>query len=149
VLFGRADDTERPLPGRPVAVNGYDSLSGWVSLRAAVDPLGPVLVTGAHVHSVAAVGDGRADLACIDGVTWRLLQRYRPGAVAGLAVVGHGPRIPCLPLVTHLTLGPGVDTLRAALAGITDDTLGITGFVPLDAGAYGLVRELHAASVAR
>jgi ABC-type phosphate/phosphonate transport system substrate-binding protein len=149
VLVTRAGDTERPLTGRAVAVNGYDSLSGWVSLTATVRPLGPIRVTGAHVHSVAAVADGRADLACIDGVTWRLLERYRPAAVATLAAVGHGPLIPCLPLVTHMTLGPGVAALRDALAGLTDETLGIDGFVPLDAGAYGLVRELHAASVAR
>jgi ABC-type phosphate/phosphonate transport system substrate-binding protein len=149
VLVTRVDDTDRPLPGRSVAVNGYDSLSGWVSLTAAVAPVGPVLVTGAHVHSVAAVTESRADLACIDGVTWRLLHRYRPAAVAPLTVVGHGPLIPCLPLVTHLTLGPGVAALRDAVAGLTDDTLGIDGFVPLDASAYRLVRNLHRASVAR
>jgi ABC-type phosphate/phosphonate transport system substrate-binding protein len=108
-----------------------------------------VLVTGAHVHSVAAVADRRADLACIDGVTWRLLQRHRPAAVAPLAVVGHGPLIPCLPLVTHRTRGPGVAALREALAGLTDDVLCIDGFVPLDAGAYRLVRELQPTSVAR
>jgi ABC-type phosphate/phosphonate transport system substrate-binding protein len=149
VLVTRADDADRPLPGRSVAVNGYDSLSGWVSLTAAVAPVGPVLVTGAHVHSVAAVTAGRADLACVDGVTWRLLQRYRPAAVVTLAVVGHGPLIPCLPLVTHLTLGPGVAALRGALAGVTDETLGVDGFVPLDTDAYRLVRELHAGSVSR
>ena len=148
VLVARSDDGERPLAGRPVAVNGYDSLSGWVSLRAAVKPLGPVVVTGAHVLSVAAVSDGRADLACIDGVTWRLIERHRPAAVATLAVVGHGPLIPCLPLVTHLTLGPGVAALRDALDGITDNTLGIDGFVPLDAADYGPVRDLPAGSVA-
>ena len=43
-----ADDVNRPLAGRPVAVNGADSLSGWVSLRAVVGTLGPVLTTGAH-----------------------------------------------------------------------------------------------------
>ena len=149
VLVTRGDDTERALSGRAVAVNGYDSLSGWVSLTAAVQPLGPVLVTGAHVRSVAAVAGGRADLACIDGVTWRLLRQHRPAAVATLAVVGHGPLIPCLPLVTHLTLGPGVAALRDALAGLTDETLGIDGFVPLDAAAYDLVRDLPPGSVAR
>jgi ABC-type phosphate/phosphonate transport system substrate-binding protein len=149
VLVTRADDAHRPLAGRAVAVNGYDSLSGWVSLRAAVDPLGPVRVTGAHVHSVAAVAAGRVDLACIDGVTWNLLTRHRPAAVAGLAVVGHGPLIPCLPLIAHTTLGPGVDALRAALLGVTDDTLGIDGFVARQAADYGPVRELGTGSVAR
>jgi ABC-type phosphate/phosphonate transport system substrate-binding protein len=149
VLVTRAGDAERPLAGRRVAVNGYDSLSGWVSLGAAVAPLGPVLLTGAHVHSVAAVADGRADLACIDGVTWHLLGRYRPAATAPLTVVGHGPLIPCLPLVTHPTRGPGVEVLRTALVGSSDVTLGIDGFVPLDAADYDPVRNLATSSVAR
>ena len=149
VLVVRADAVDGPLGGRRVAVNAYDSLSGWVSLRAAVDRLGPVLVTGAHVASVAAVTDGQADLACIDGVTWTLLARHRPAAIARLAIVGHGPTIPCLPLVTHLTLGPGVAVLRDALTGLTDDALGIDGFVPLGAADYLSVRALPAGSVAR
>jgi ABC-type phosphate/phosphonate transport system substrate-binding protein len=149
VLVTRADDTERPLTGRRTAVNSYDSLSGWVSLRAVVARLGSIVVTGAHLHSVAAVNERRTDLACIDGVTWSLLQRHRPMAVARLAVVGHGPLIPCLPLVAHPTLLPGVDVLRRALSGISDDTLGIDGFVPLGAADYEAVRDLEAGSVAR
>jgi ABC-type phosphate/phosphonate transport system substrate-binding protein len=149
VLVTRADDTEWPLAGRRVAVNGYDSLSGWISLRSAVPSLGPVLVTGAHVDSVAAVADRRADLACVDGVTWQLLGRHRAAAVTSLTVIGHGPLIPCLPLVTHRTGGPGVETLRAALTGITDDTLGIDGFVALGEADYEPVRHLAPSTVAR
>jgi ABC-type phosphate/phosphonate transport system substrate-binding protein len=147
VLVTRADDADRPLAGRRVAVNGYDSLSGWISLRATVRPLGPVLITGAHVQSVAAVADGRADLACIDGVTWHLLGRHRPAAVAPLTIVGHGPLIPCLPLVTHRTRRPGVEVLRAALADSSDDALG--GFVPLSETDYDPVRHLGPTTVAR
>jgi ABC-type phosphate/phosphonate transport system substrate-binding protein len=140
VLVTRADDVDIALPGRRVAVNGYDSLSGWVSLRAAVNPLGPVIVTGAHVRSVEAVRSAAADLACIDGVTWALLQRHRPDAVAGLAVVGHGPDIPCLPLIT--TPSTDIAALRAALAGVRNEVLLIDGFQPLDAGDYDAVRGL-------
>jgi len=140
VLVTRADDTEPPLAGRSVAVNGLDSLSGWVSLRAAVNPLGPVVVTGAHARSVEAVANGEADLACIDGVTWALLQRHRPVAVAGLAVVGHGPEIPCLPLITAPS-GP-VDDLRAALSEVRNDVLLVDGFHPFSAGDYEPVRRL-------
>ena len=140
VLVVRANDAEAPLAGRRVAVNGYDSLSGWVSLRAVVDPIGPVLVTGAHARSVEALQREEADLACIDGVTWVLLQRYRPAAVAGLAVVGHGPEIPCLPLITAT---PGaVGALRAVLADVRRDALLIDGFRPLDARDYEPVRRV-------
>lgn len=140
VLVVRADDAEAPLGARRVAVNGYDSLSGWVSLRAVVHPLGPVLVTGAHARSVEAVQHGDADLACIDAVTWALLQRYRPAAVAGLAVVGHGPEIPCLPLITARP--HDVEPLRTALADARSEALLIDGFRPLDTSDYEPVRLL-------
>ncbi len=140
VLVVRADDVDAPLAGRRVAVNGYDSLSGWVSLRAAVNPLGPVLITGAHARSVEALEGKRADLACIDGVTWALLQQHRPDAVAGLSVLGHGPEIPCLPLIT--AAAGDVGALRAALAGLRSETLLIDGFRPLDQRHYEPVRRL-------
>jgi ABC-type phosphate/phosphonate transport system substrate-binding protein len=149
VLLTRVGDTDRQLAGRRAAVNSYDSLSGWISLQAAVQPLGAVIVTGAHVHSVAAVRDGAADLACIDGVTWALLNRYRPDAVSGLAIVGDGPRIPCLPLITHLTAAPRVDVLRTALTGVTSEGLGIDGFVPLGVADYAPVLDLVPGTVPR
>jgi ABC-type phosphate/phosphonate transport system substrate-binding protein len=149
VLVTRADDTERPLPGRRVAVNSYDSLSGWISLKAAVWPLGPSLITGAHIASVAAVDAGDADLACIDAVTWALVARYRPDAISRLAVVGHGPLIPCVPLITHTTTGPGVEALRRVLAGISSEELGIEAFVPLDESDYVSVRTLVPTTVPR
>jgi ABC-type phosphate/phosphonate transport system substrate-binding protein len=141
-LVVRADDTHRPLPGRPVAVNSTDSLSGWISLIAAVGELGPVLVTGAHVESLAAVRERRADLAAIDSVTWALLARYRPAALDGLTIVGEGPLIPCVPLITHPALGPGVDVLRTALADVRSEPLLIDGFVSLDASDYAAVLAL-------
>jgi ABC-type phosphate/phosphonate transport system substrate-binding protein len=141
-LVVRAGDGQGSLANRPVAVNGRDSLSGWVSLRAAVGDVGPVLITGSHAESLASVRDGRADLASIDPVTWALLAHYRPAALNGLAIVGHGPRVPCLPLITHRDHGPGVEVLRAALAGVRSEPLLIDGFVPLGAGDYAPVAHL-------
>jgi ABC-type phosphate/phosphonate transport system substrate-binding protein len=145
VLVTRAGDTSS-LDHPRVAVNSFDSLSGWISLLAAIPRhrISAVVLTGAHVHSAAAVFDGRADLACIDGVTWTLLGRFRPDAVAGLVPIGHGPLIPCLPLVTHPTMGPGVSTLRAALAELSSDVLAIDGFVPVDESHYAPVLALGA-----
>jgi hypothetical protein len=141
-LVVRADDTERPLQGRAVAVNGTDSLSGWICLLAAVGEVGPVLVTGAHVESLAEVRAGRADLASIDPVTWALLARHRPAALDGLAIIGTGPAVPSLPLITHPTLGPGVDVLRDVLATVRSEPLLIDGFVALDAADYAPVLSL-------
>jgi ABC-type phosphate/phosphonate transport system substrate-binding protein len=138
----RADDTGRPLQGRTVAVNGTDSLSGWISLVAGVGDLGPVLITGAHVESLAEVRAGRADLASVDPVTWALLARHRPAALDGLAIVGAGPDVPFLPLITHPTLGPGVDVLRDVLATVRSEPLLIDGFVALDATDYAPVLRL-------
>lgn len=144
--------------GGTAAVNAWGSLSGWASLGASLpsepEPFfGRVEVTGAHVASVAAVVEGRADLASIDAVTLALLRRHRPAAVAGLRVVGRGPRVPCLPLVTSRTAD--VDALRHALGGAVRDpattgarrALLIESFVPLDAADYALVSTL--VSVAR
>src|SRR3954447_15895298 len=95
------------LSGSRAAVNGADSLSGWVSLVAAVEGAGgawhgSVRWTGAHVASLAALRAGEADIASIDPVSFRLLAALEPAHVAGLHVVGHGPRVPCLPLIVPI-----------------------------------------------
>lgn len=141
--------------GVRVAINGWESMSGCVSLGVAlvgagVGRIGEALVTGAHADSVVAVAEGRAELASIDGVSWRLFQTLRPAAVAGLVVIGHGPVVPCLPLVTafpdavaalRASLGDAVATLAAdepwALA-----ALRIRGFVPLEVSDYDLTLDL-------
>ena len=150
--------------GVSVAINGWDSLSGFVSFGAAcaiaIDAgaldceaaFGSVLVTGAHVRSLAAVGDGSADLACIDGHTLALLTRHRPEAVEHVRVIQRGPTIPCVPLITNLSTTPEeVALLREALSAAASDpdlgsarsALGITGFVALDNDAYEPVRAFH------
>ena len=73
--------------------------------------------TGAHVASIEAVRDGRADVCAIDCVTWALLTRHRPASLSGLAVLARTEAMPGLPFVT----GEGrpdaaVATLRRALA---------------------------------
>lgn len=136
--------------GLRVAANSSDSLSGWVSLvvvAAGMDvELARVEWTGAHVDSVAAVRSGRADLASIDAVTWAHL-----GAPTDLAVVGHGPQVPCLPLVTARgTLPLQLEVLRAGLAAAMVDPgldevraeLRIRDFLPRTMADYEPVRSL-------
>ena len=116
VLVSASDESLADIVARPdlkVAANSRDSLSGWISLlavAAAADvEFGAVEWTGSHAASVEAVRQGRAGLASIDAVSWAHLGE------TGLSVVGHGPRVPCLPLVTSAsTAGDLVEDLRRA-----------------------------------
>ncbi len=136
------------LPGVTVAVNGPESLSGWISLVRAF-PLGddawpgPVEITGAHVRSLDALRSGSAGLACIDSVTWTLLADVRPEALDGVEIVGRGPQIPCLPIIVPAATSDAVRAaIRTAIAGgIEDaraaaDALRIVRFHPLTVDAY-------------
>ncbi len=130
-------------PGLRVAANSVDSLSGWVSLMSVANAhaveLDIVEWTGAHAVSVVALRERRADLAAIDSVTWTHLDH------TGLSVVGRGPRIPCLPLVTAgSSTDSVVDDLRRALAASVSDpamkasraALRIRGFLDRELDAY-------------
>lgn len=136
------------------AVNGTWSLSGWISLLHATSSTpgwpGPHVLTGAHVASLAALQDGSADIASIDAVTFALLHDHRPEAIDGLLVVGEGPLVPGLPLVTAAGSTATVPTLRQAIIeALADPQLGtalarqrIEGFVPLDRAHYAPVAAL-------
>ena len=86
--------------GRVVAVNGYESNSGMNVLRHALARLDPgeryfarVELTGGHRASVAAVADGRADLAAIECVTLALLGDAEPGLAARVRSIGFSARL--------------------------------------------------------
>jgi ABC-type phosphate/phosphonate transport system substrate-binding protein len=134
-----------------LAANSDDSLSGWVSLRAATVGTGqpwpgPIHWTGAHLDSVRAVHDGAADLASIDELTWAHIRRLYPDLAAGLHVVGRGPLIPSPAIVTSTGR---VEDLRDAFSSTMADpatrlaraALLLAGFVALDNSEYG--RLLH------
>ncbi len=150
--------------GIRVAINGWDSLSGYVSFGAAfaealqtgsISPTAAfahVEPTGAHVLSAAALADRSIDLACMDGHTLALLQQHRPEAVAHLRVIGSGPTVPCLPLITALPADDELQaTLRSALSAASvaeslasaRQALGITGFVAYGNDRYEPIREMH------
>lgn len=150
VLVARWPGSPADLAGQRAAVNGFDSLSGWVSLVAAVHGpggawAGDVVVTGSHVESLRAVADGRADIASIDGVTWWHARRAMPDVVSGLAEVGVGPLVPSLPLVTsRLTSDARLRELSVAIVDAVLDPLVepaaramcVVGFEPLDLDHY-------------
>ncbi len=141
----------RPLEsfaGTVAAVNSSDSLSGWVSLGVAVaecagpEPFfGGTIETGSHRASVEAVKSGRAAIASVDAVSWALFERHLPSLTIDLAIVGCGPAVPTLPLIT---VDPDPEPLRAAVASAVADPanadccgqLLINGFSPLDLSDY-------------
>ncbi len=146
----------RPSSG-PVAINSWDSLSGYVSLAHflagerpdALDAV-PVstMITGGHRYSLAAVASGLASLASIDAVTFDILSRTAPDTVAAVRRVGLGPTVPCLPLVAAndedrkrlcraLKTVVQMESLQPALR-----RLAITGFIPLGRHAYSGVQTL-------
>lgn len=134
--------------GATAAINGCDSLSGWVSLVTAIHGpggrwSGGLVVTGAHLDSLAAVLSGGADIASIDSISLAHIRRFSPELVDGLVVVGHGPLVPSLPLITGAaTTAAKVTELRTALASavaaepLAAAQLLIDGFVPLTIDDY-------------
>ena len=158
----RADDERSALAafrGARLAVNGFDSQSGWGSILHHAAPLarnggffGAVEVSGAHAESVAMVAAGAADVAAIDAVSWRYAQRFRPEARA-LRVLMLTDPTPGLPFIA----AGGADAprlgaaLAEAVAGLdprTKRTLGLVGFAPLAERDYGLVAERLASAEA-
>jgi ABC-type phosphate/phosphonate transport system substrate-binding protein len=135
----------RRVPGAVVAVNGTDSLSGWVSL---CDAWGgapeQLLVTGAHLESLRTVARGDAQVASIDAVTFELAAEDEPMTVGAVHVIGHGPVVPALPIVTAAANAERVPALRAAIDAAVGDpavagtcaALRIRAFVAFDRSDY-------------
>ncbi|MEZ5831027.1 MAG: PhnD/SsuA/transferrin family substrate-binding protein [Dongiaceae bacterium] len=142
VIVARRDSDIRTLDdvgGKVAAINGYDSQSGWNALRHSLIGKGAparVVETGGHRKSVAAVREGRADIAAIDCVTYAGLETVAPREVAPLHVVARSASAPALPYVTRRDISPSdLEKLRAGLhAAITDPALAETRTALLIAG---------------
>lgn len=144
VLVARADDPRRTaadFAGGPVAYNDAHSQSGWAALVAHHAALadGPLVETGSHAGSAAAVRSGRADIAALDAVTWALLSAA--GGDAGLRVVERTAPAPGLPLIA--AAGADADALfeavAEAIAALAPDDrarLRLRGLVRIPAAAY-------------
>ena len=150
VVVGRVDGTPFDFQGSVAAVNEFESLSGWISLIAAIHGpqeswRGEVRVSGSHAESVRMLCRGEADVASIDSVTLAHLRRSDPAAIASLFVICNGPLVPCLPIVAHRSISDSqLDELRQALSESTREpsnadatsALFIKGFDPLDLEDY-------------
>jgi ABC-type phosphate/phosphonate transport system substrate-binding protein len=136
VLVARADDPRHGVmafDGARLAYNDAMSQSGWGAAVAFAARHGlrlvPVLATGAHRLSAAAVAEGRADIAAIDAVTWRMICRW-DAVAASLRVVAATEPTPGLPYIARA--GADAAALRAAVAAA------IAGLDPADRAATGL-----------
>jgi len=98
------------MRGRRLAYNDPHSRSGLLALAADLEAAGEGIdifsdrvETGGHRLSIRAVASGRADLAAIDCLTWRLARQYEPSA-ADLAVIGWTGRRKGLPFIASRSL---------------------------------------------
>lgn len=80
------------------AVNSLSSRSGLAALLTVCEPTA-LVVTGSHEASVSAVQRGAADMACIDAVTWTILERDAPAQLSGVRVLEHTCAAPAPPFV--------------------------------------------------
>lgn len=131
VIVARRDSGVRSLEdvaGKVAAINGYDSQSGWNALRHSLIGRGAparIVETGGHRKSMAAVREGRADVAAIDCVTYANVQAVAPQEIAPLRVIARSASAPALPFITRRDIAPAeLDALRRGLqAAIADPAL--------------------------
>ncbi|MDF0599949.1 PhnD/SsuA/transferrin family substrate-binding protein [Psychromarinibacter sp. C21-152] len=147
VFVIRADDARddpADWPAMRLACNSRNSQSGWAAPQTHMAGLGhaftDILLTGAHRVSAEAVAEGRADIACIDAQTWRMIRRWDAVADA-LRDVGRTAPTPGLPLITAAGRSP--DAMRAAvaqaIAALPEDdraVLDLHGLCAIGAAAY-------------
>ncbi|MEL6958878.1 MAG: PhnD/SsuA/transferrin family substrate-binding protein [Pseudomonadota bacterium] len=128
------------------AYNDPLSHSGWGAPLATITAKGlafrDTLATGSHINSARAVAEGRADLASIDAVTWRMLSQWEPWT-QDLEVIGRTSLSPGMTFVT--TQAHDADAIHGAIARAISaqrpdhaEVLGLKGLVQLPDRAYDL-----------
>jgi ABC-type phosphate/phosphonate transport system substrate-binding protein len=155
----RANDPRRSVAefrNAVAAINAEDSHSGFNILRwrIAREKKPPFFMrlerTGSHVRSLAAVQSGRVDLAAIDCVTFALLERHRPSAVAEVRILEETPAAPALPFVTAVSTTANelrllrralTDTLADPALAATREVLLLRGVEEIPLARYEAIRD--------
>lgn len=149
LFITRAEDAPRGLAPATLGRFAYNdalSQSGWGAPLAAITERGltfhTTLMTGAHVESLRAVAEGRADLAAVDAVTWRNVQAYET-LTRDLRAIERTRVSPGMTFITAAGHDPA--PLRAALSHAIEtlvpehrDTLGLRGIIALPDAAYDI-----------
>ncbi|MEM9734718.1 MAG: PhnD/SsuA/transferrin family substrate-binding protein [Pseudomonadota bacterium] len=134
-----------------IAFNMRHSQSGFAALHAHAASLGlfidPQCETGGHLASARAVAEGRADVAALDAVSWRLMQRYDDFA-RDLKVIDWSRPTPGLPLVTafpnHVpALKRAINYALQSLSFADCEALGFRALVEFHPRAYLAEAGLH------
>lgn len=118
--------------------SGWASAQNWAAARGFRFTEG--LHSGAHLESARALAEGRADIAAIDAVSWRLIQRYE-GFASGLSIIGRTDESPGLSFITRPGQDPApyraaITEAIAALPAEHSDAIGLRAVVSLDESLY-------------
>ena len=94
-----------------------------------------------HLKSAKMVANGKADIAAIDAVTWKLIERYDAFASKLRVLERTSPNTPVLPLITSLSLDADqvYDAVKQAIRGLTQDmrdAMLLKGIVKIPASEY-------------
>ncbi|SLN63950.1 ABC transporter, phosphonate, periplasmic substrate-binding protein [Roseovarius litorisediminis] len=147
VLVARADDPRsdpRDFADARFAYNEALSQSGWAAPQNFAAHHGFAfsnpLQTGGHRLSAMAVAEGRADIAGIDALTWKLICRHDSFART-LRVLTQTDPTPVLPYITAKGQDAGAlySAIEPAIAKLsTQDrkTLGLKGLIRIDPQEY-------------
>lgn len=147
------------LRGTRAAINQPDSNSGSNLFRAAIAPLArngrffsSVIETGGHRNSIAAISDGKADVAAIDCITYGNVLRFDPASLAGVRILAETANGPGLPFITRADVSDvEVALMRQALQraivepslATARDVLRLKGFAVLADADYEPLAELE------
>jgi ABC-type phosphate/phosphonate transport system substrate-binding protein len=148
VFVVRADDPRPALAdfdGTRFAFNEALSQSGWAAPQIHAARLGlrlpAALQTGGHRRSALAVAEGRADIAALDAVTYRLMLDNDADLSARVRVIAATEPTPGLPLITAKA-GPAealclaVGKAIASLAPGDRNDLHLKGLIKIPTEAY-------------
>ncbi|WP_299292400.1 PhnD/SsuA/transferrin family substrate-binding protein [uncultured Tateyamaria sp.] len=147
IIRRRGDDRDLRSLARSgiLAYNDGLSQSGWAAPVAAAGALNltvpATLETGAHVASIHAVLERRADFAGIDAITYLMWQHANPETARGIETFIRTDPTPGLPLITAKGRDPApiAHAVRNAIAQMSAsdrDILHLKGLARIDADTY-------------
>jgi ABC-type phosphate/phosphonate transport system substrate-binding protein len=147
IFIAHKDDPRQDLTEfntSEMAYNEAVSQSGWAAPLTHAKTIGitlnPTLKTDGHMLSMQAVAEGRAPLASLDAVTWRMLQTFHPQAAQVKAIAQTDPT-PGLPLIAAKganapLLFAIIDKAIAQMPAEDRALTGLRGLVHIPAEAY-------------